>query len=103
MFAVTPLAWCEHLSTIVSFTSDTTIDTSALCETCNTPRENWVCLICHHVYCGRYINKHMLAHSEETGHHTVLSYADLSVWCFPCDSYVYNPVKLIYRLLSSNY
>ena len=45
------------------------------------------------VYCGRYINQHMLKHSEETSHKMVLSYADLSVWCFACDSYVHNKVS----------
>ena len=37
------------------------------------------------VYYGRYINQHMLKHTEETGHKMVLSYADLSMWCFACD------------------
>lgn len=96
MFAVTPLAWCPHLESIV--TLEGSLDTSALCETCSTPRENWVCLTCHHVHCGRYINKHMLEHSEGSGHNVVLSYADLSVWCFTCDSYVYNPVSSIQSL-----
>jgi histone deacetylase 6 len=100
MFAVTPLAWCPHLKVIVPFPPDT-VDTSALCETCGTHRENWVCLTCHHVFCGRYINKHMLAHYEATDHHIVLSYADLSVWCFACDSYVHNPVLFPYIKIAS--
>lgn len=91
MFAVNPLSWCPHLESIVPI--EGLLDTSALCETCSTPRENWVCLTCQHVHCGRYINKHMLEHSEASGHNIVLSYADLSVWCFTCDSYVYNPVS----------
>ena len=98
MFAVTPLAWCEHLSSIVPFPSEN-IDTSSLCETCSTPCENWVCLTCHHIYCGRYINQHMLAHNEDSGHNVVLSFADLSVWCFACDSYIHNPVSKLVKYL----
>ncbi|KAI4342032.1 hypothetical protein MLD38_026694 [Melastoma candidum] len=33
-------------------------------------------------------NKHMLRHSQETGHALALSFSDLSVWCFACDSYI---------------
>ena len=65
-----------------------------------------LCIVCslqdHHaskklllivqVYCDHYINQHMLKHSEETSYKMVLSYADLSVWCFACDSYVHNKV-----------
>ncbi|XP_003382755.1 PREDICTED: histone deacetylase 6-like [Amphimedon queenslandica] len=100
MFAVNPLSWCPHLESIVPI--EGSLDTSALCETCSTPRENWVCLTCQHVHCGRYINKHMLEHSEASGHNIVLSYADLSVWCFTCDSYVYNPVLFPFIKLASD-
>ena len=49
---------------------------------------------CGQVYCGRYINEHMVQHCEDpSGHRVVLSLADLSVWCFACDSYVDNPVR----------
>ena len=92
MFAVSPKAWCQHLESIIPFPSES-VDTKAMCEVCQTPRENWVCLTCHRVLCGRYINQHMVQHNEETGHSIALSFADLSVWCFPCDSYVHNPVK----------
>ena len=44
------------------------------------------------VYCGRYINHHMLAHKVGRDHNIVLSLADLSVWCFTCDSYLDNQV-----------
>ena len=93
MFAVNPLRWCEHLETIVPFPTDD-IDTKAVCETCQTTREDWVCLTCHHVYCGRYINEHMLEHNKASGHSMTLSFADLSVWCYICDSYVHNHVRL---------
>ena len=37
----------------------------------------------------------MLMHSLDTDHRVVLSYADLSVWCYACDSYVHNEVSAI--------
>ena len=39
------------------------------------------------------MNEHMLFHGIETGHKLVLSYADLSVWCYGCDNYVHNQVR----------
>ncbi|KAL6842191.1 hypothetical protein ACP4OV_028170 [Aristida adscensionis] len=58
------------------------------CSRCHHPAENWVCLICKDVLCSRFINKHMLIHYQETGHCLALSFSDLSVWCFTCDSYL---------------
>ena len=46
------------------------------------------------MYCGRYVNQHMLAHTDSSGHQMVLSLADISVWCFACDSYIDNHVRL---------
>ena len=40
------------------------------------------------VYCGRYINGHMVSHNEGSGHPLAISLADISVWCFPCDAYL---------------
>ena len=36
----------------------------------------------------------MLFHSLATDHKMVLSYADLSVWCYACASYVHNQVSM---------
>lgn len=44
------------------------------------------------VYCSRYINAHMVRHHEASGHPLVLSYVDLSTWCYPCQAYVHHQV-----------
>ncbi|KAG2455348.1 HDAC6 deacetylase, partial [Polypterus senegalus] len=48
------------------------------------------------VHCGRHVNQHMLNHSISSGHVMVLSFTDLSVWCYSCDSYVHNEVPICY-------
>ncbi|PUZ67240.1 hypothetical protein GQ55_3G419000 [Panicum hallii var. hallii] len=58
------------------------------CSRCHHPAENWLCLVCKDVLCSRFINKHMLCHYQEKGHCLALSFSDLSVWCFGCDSYL---------------
>ncbi|XP_064398021.1 histone deacetylase 6-like [Halichondria panicea] len=92
LFAVTPLPWCRHLSIGVRPLPSEGIDASACCEKCSVKQEPWVCLTCYHVYCGRYINEHMVQHNEQSGHCVALSLADISAWCFKCDSYIDNPV-----------
>jgi histone deacetylase 6 len=66
------------------------IDSKKPCKTCNDLRENWLCLSCYEIECSRYINGHMSEHYEKTRHPMVLSFSDISVWCYVCDSYVHN-------------
>jgi len=44
------------------------------------------------VFCGRFVNGHMVKHNEGTGHPLVLSIRDLSTWCYSCESYIDNEV-----------
>ncbi|XP_078520855.1 protein deacetylase HDAC6 [Lissotriton helveticus] len=89
LFAVTPLPWCPHLESVQPV-PECGLNVTEACRDCNSTVENWVCLVCYKVYCGRYINEHMLMHGLDSGHMVVLSYADLSVWCYSCESYIHN-------------
>ncbi|XP_063440611.1 histone deacetylase 6-like [Mytilus trossulus] len=89
MYAVNPLTWCPHLETVAPLPADTTVlDTKAPCEKCGNTTENWICLVCHRVFCSRFVNEHMVMHGVEDGHLMCLSYSDLSVWCYGCDNYL---------------
>ena len=44
------------------------------------------------VYCSRYVEGHALDHTEATKHPLALSFADFSVWCYPCNSYIDNEI-----------
>ncbi|TRY64948.1 hypothetical protein DNTS_024632 [Danionella cerebrum] len=91
MYAVDPLRWCPHLDSVRPVPSGG-IDVFLPCEECGGEAENWICLSCYKVLCGRYINQHMVTHGQVSGHPVVLSFADLSVWCYACESYVHNKV-----------
>ncbi|KAM4662765.1 protein deacetylase HDAC6 isoform 2-T3 [Discoglossus pictus] len=100
-FAVTPLSWCPHLES-VQVAPPCGLDVTQPCAECSSQQENWVCLTCYQVLCGRYVCEHMLSHGVASGHHLVLSFSDLSVWCYGCEAYVHHevlvPVKsLAYR------
>lgn len=46
------------------------------------------------VFCGRYVNEHMVTHGVEAEHPVVLSFSDLSVWCYLCENYLHNQVTV---------
>ncbi|XP_053682261.1 histone deacetylase 6 isoform X1 [Sabethes cyaneus] len=99
MFAVVPLRDCPHLKELNSANVPEQISTKAPCADCESGVENWVCLLCFRVCCGRYINEHAMLHSLEADHALALSFSDLSVWCYRCESYVDNPVLYPYKNL----
>lgn len=67
------------------------IDIKEKCSKCGDEKENWICLSCFEVNCGRFVNEHGVTHHETTGHPMALSFADLSAWCYKCEAYVHNP------------
>ncbi|XP_017324157.1 histone deacetylase 6 isoform X1 [Ictalurus punctatus] len=91
MYVVDPLAWCPHLESVRAVPAGG-IDVFRPCEECGAETENWICLCCYKVLCGRFVNEHMVAHGQLSSHPLVLSFADLSVWCYSCESYVHNKV-----------
>ncbi|XP_063792168.1 histone deacetylase 6 isoform X2 [Pseudophryne corroboree] len=91
LFTVTPLPWCPHLDSVCELPSSG-IDVTQPCAECGTCVENWICLTCYQVLCGRYVSQHMMCHGVSCGHNLVLSFSDLSSWCYSCDAYVHNEV-----------
>lgn len=92
MFAIYPKTDCPHLVELPSAEQQLQrIDTKQLCSICSTNRENWWCLHCNEICCGRYVNEHMMFHHLSSDHPLALSFADLSVWCYKCQSYIDNP------------
>nr|ACN94122.1 histone deacetylase 6 isoform B [Drosophila melanogaster] len=91
MFAVYPLKTCPHLRLLRPEEAPRSLDSGAECSVCGSTGENWVCLSCRHVACGRYVNAHMEQHSVEEQHPLAMSTADLSVWCYACSAYVDHP------------
>ncbi|CAK6975919.1 histone deacetylase 6 isoform X1 [Scomber scombrus] len=91
MFVVDPLTWCPHLDAVKSL-PPSGIDVFQSCQDCGSEAENWICLTCYEVFCGRYVNEHMVIHGTVSEHPMVLSFCDLSAWCYLCESYVHNQV-----------
>lgn len=90
---------CDHLAILSSDLAHIPAPNTP-CNRCQHPSENWLCLCCKDVLCSRFVNKHMLEHYKQTTHCIALSYSDLSVWCFACDSYL--DAQLIQQLRPVN-
>ncbi|OQV13167.1 putative Histone deacetylase 6 [Hypsibius exemplaris] len=91
-YGVVPRTVCDHLTDNVQPIPPAGLCASDPCGSCGDTRENWLCLKCYQVHCSRHVNGDAQRHRDREGHELVLSYADLSVWCFACDSYINNPI-----------
>uniref|UniRef100_A0A8R1DG43 UBP-type domain-containing protein n=1 Tax=Caenorhabditis japonica TaxID=281687 RepID=A0A8R1DG43_CAEJA len=91
--AVVPLDTCPHLEQVQALPAHG-INASSLCQQCEIGAEVWACLTCYQYNCGRFVHKHALHHHLSSSHPMALSMADLSVWCYPCESYVHNAVLI---------
>ena len=101
-FQVIPLATCPHIPFIKAVTDEDEhkFDVNKPCKTCQDTSENWICLTCHEIDCSRYVQNHMMHHTAMNGHQMVLSFSDLTVWCYECESYVHNEVMIPHKKLA---
>lgn len=89
-FAVVPLTYCPHLLEINPSPDISLVDAFRPCADCHDHAENWICLTCLGCFCSRYVRGHAAAHFDVTRHAMTLSFSDMSIWCYACDSYVDN-------------
>ncbi|KAL6059123.1 ADP-ribosylglycohydrolase [Balamuthia mandrillaris] len=100
-FSVVPKSDCPHLAAAFNKTKASTpvseggvaINEDLLaagCNTCHVKGENWLCMQCLRVHCSRYVKGHAKTHYEANPdkHCVACSFADLSFWCYECDSYI---------------
>lgn len=85
---------CTHLIDNVKLedfnTEDTTITKNFSCSECAIEDQNWLCLQCGAVNCGRYANGHAKLHAESSDHQLCMSCDVYSVYCYKCNDYVSN-------------
>ncbi|XP_042241567.1 BRCA1-associated protein-like isoform X1 [Homarus americanus] len=59
------------------------------CSLCGSADSLWICLICGHVGCGRYVGGHAHRHFMETNHLFALQVGNNRVWDYVRDNYVH--------------
>eukprot|EP01083_Nonionella_stella_P040406 109666_1 len=97
-FAVDVITDCPHVDRRIVPLIESKVELTVTdpCYDCKHTDENWICLTCYITGCSRYVNCHMLVHSDKTrrddpeniGHCIAVSFKDFSCWCFRCDSYI---------------
>lgn len=96
---------CNHSfhSQCLQLWEDTTCPVCRYCQTPEPVEENkcfecgvqenlWICLICGHIGCGRYVSRHAYKHFEETQHTYAMQLTNHRVWDYAGDNYVHRLV-----------
>ena len=65
---------------------------SSACSACGDTSENWLDVVDGSVNCSRHVSGHAALHAQATSHALSVSFSDLSVWCYACDSYIASPL-----------
>ncbi|KAG2235207.1 hypothetical protein BDF21DRAFT_431872 [Thamnidium elegans] len=63
------------------------------CTVCKSNENLWVCLICGHIGCGRYVGAHAYEHYRETNHIYSLEINTQRVWDYTGDGYVHRLIQ----------
>lgn len=53
----------------------------------------WICLICGHVGCGRYVRGHAYDHFQLTQHTYSMQMGNNRVWDYAADNYVHRLIQ----------
>eukprot|EP00026_Physarum_polycephalum_P006206 Phypoly_transcript_06248.p1 GENE.Phypoly_transcript_06248~~Phypoly_transcript_06248.p1 ORF type:complete len:549 (+),score=111.46 Phypoly_transcript_06248:126-1772(+) len=69
------------------------VEMTSACHVCNVVKSLWICLICGHVGCGRYVNFHAEHHYKETMHTYALELETQRVWDYAGDGYVHRIIQ----------
>ncbi|KAF9129033.1 hypothetical protein BGW39_004510 [Mortierella sp. 14UC] len=80
-------------ATGMSATTDGVSEDQNVCATCGTTENLWICLICGHIGCGRYQEKHAYHHYYETSHLYALELESQRVWDYAGDGYVHRLIQ----------
>jgi len=96
---VEPSRDCPHVDEFLRDPQENNVNTICPCKGCEQTKENWLCLTCYEANCSRFQNGHAAKHFESTKHPLAISFSDLSVWCYACDTYIKNrKLSLVFRL-----
>ncbi|KAG0291569.1 hypothetical protein BGZ96_005069 [Linnemannia gamsii] len=81
------------VGTGLTATTDGVSEDQNECAICGTTENLWICLICGHIGCGRYQEKHAYHHYYETSHLYALELESQRVWDYAGDGYVHRLIQ----------
>ncbi|XP_028394240.1 ubiquitin carboxyl-terminal hydrolase 44-like [Dendronephthya gigantea] len=82
---------CSHIRGLESVKNEAMLTPRMWsCVDCGTTESVWACLQCNNIACGRFIEEHGLKHFNDKGHPLALEVNKKYLFCYICDSYVFN-------------
>lgn len=84
--------WADSTCPVCRYSSQDTLP-QTYCSNCPSSHNLWICLICAHVGCGRYVRKHAYDHYKETNHIYSLELETQRVWDYVGDGYVHRLIQ----------
>jgi BRCA1-associated protein len=63
------------------------------CSQCQSKENLWICLLCGHIGCGRYVQAHAYDHYTQTSHFYALEIVTQRVWDYAGDGYVHRLIQ----------
>ncbi|KAL1524771.1 hypothetical protein AB1Y20_019654 [Prymnesium parvum] len=84
--------WADSSCPVCRHVQDDAVDAS-ICEVCGASEEQWICLVCGHVGCGRYGCGAGVVHNEKTGHNFAMELGTQRVWDYAGDNYVHRLIQ----------
>lgn len=85
--------WSDTSCPVCRYSQTPECQVESKCMICSYEGESlWMCIICGHVACGRYISGHAYDHFAETQHTYAMQLSDSQVWDYAGDNYVHRLV-----------
>ncbi|KAF2347840.1 BRCA1-associated 2, partial [Trinorchestia longiramus] len=81
--------WGDTSCPVCRYCQTVEAEENQVCSQCGARDSLWICLICGHVGCGRYVGGHAHRHFVETNHLFSMQLGNNRVWDYVRDNYVH--------------
>ncbi|XP_046386167.1 BRCA1-associated protein [Ischnura elegans] len=81
--------WGDYTCPVCRFVQTPEMAADSRCFECQSSESLWICLICGHVGCGRYVQGHAYKHFLETQHCYSMQLGSNRVWDYVGDNFVH--------------
>uniref|UniRef100_A0A8D8ZKI0 BRCA1-associated protein n=1 Tax=Cacopsylla melanoneura TaxID=428564 RepID=A0A8D8ZKI0_9HEMI len=83
------LKWGDTSCPVCRYVQTPEVVADNKCCECNSAESLWICLICGHVGCGRYVQGHAYQHFLDTAHCYAMQLGNNRVWDYVGDNFVH--------------
>ena len=87
------MQWKEDNNCPVCRFTQQPVGHESLCAKCGKHEGLWICLLCGHVGCSRYLESHAYTHYKDTFHNYALELSSQRVWDYAGDGYVHRLIQ----------